>query len=149
MSLFEIQRICASPASPSAISLQEGVGRVSKGVDLAGKSFFCIIKQGKKTREVTSPGPWPLIFPVGRTPSSSSSTADRRDKWCGRSFQYTMKASLVGITSYSLLLLFIAVKGGKPTSESACKQAFNRGVRVLSLTRGTEPHAPEHHSLSI
>ena len=34
MSLFEIQRICASPASPSAIFLQEGVGRVSKGVDL-------------------------------------------------------------------------------------------------------------------
>ena len=25
MSLFEIQRICASPASPSAIFLQEGV----------------------------------------------------------------------------------------------------------------------------
>ena len=67
MSLFEIQRICASPASPSAIFfrifLQEGVGRVSKGVDLAGKRIFCIIKQGKKTREVTSPGPWPLINP--------------------------------------------------------------------------------------
>ena len=30
MSLIEIQRICASPASPSAIFLQEGVGRVSK-----------------------------------------------------------------------------------------------------------------------
>ena len=65
MFLFEIQRICASPASPSAIFfrifLQEGVGRVSKGVDLPEKRIFCIIKQGKKTREVTSPGPWPLI----------------------------------------------------------------------------------------
>ena len=25
------------------------------------KRLLCIIKQGKKTREVTSPGPWPLI----------------------------------------------------------------------------------------
>jgi len=25
------------------------------------KRIFCITKQGKKTREVTSPGPWPLI----------------------------------------------------------------------------------------
>ena len=32
-----------------------------KGVDLPEKRIFCIIKQGKKTREVTSPGPWPLI----------------------------------------------------------------------------------------
>jgi hypothetical protein len=30
-------------------------------VDLAEKRIFCIIKQGKKTREVTSPGPCPLI----------------------------------------------------------------------------------------
>jgi hypothetical protein len=30
-------------------------------VDLPEKRIFCIIKQGKKTREVTSPGPWPLI----------------------------------------------------------------------------------------
>jgi hypothetical protein len=29
--------------------------------DLAEKKIFCITKQGKKTREVTSPGPWPLI----------------------------------------------------------------------------------------
>ena len=28
--------------------------------DLAEKRIFSIIKQGKKTREVTSPGPWPL-----------------------------------------------------------------------------------------
>ena len=33
-----------------------------KGVDLPEKRIFCIIKQGKKTREVTSPGPWPLIY---------------------------------------------------------------------------------------
>ena len=33
-----------------------------KGVDLPEKRIFCIIKQGKKTREVTSPGPWPLII---------------------------------------------------------------------------------------
>ena len=30
-------------------------------MDLPEKRIFCIIKQGKKTREVTSPGPWPLI----------------------------------------------------------------------------------------
>ena len=29
---------------------------------LLEKGFFCIIKQGKKTREVTSPGPRPLIY---------------------------------------------------------------------------------------
>ena len=39
MSLFEIQRICASPASPSAIFLQEGVG-LRKGVDLAENHLF-------------------------------------------------------------------------------------------------------------
>ena len=32
-----------------------------KGVDIPEKRIFCIIKQGKKTREGTSPGPWPLI----------------------------------------------------------------------------------------
>ena len=31
---------------------------------LLKKGFFCIIKQGKKTREVTSPGPWPLISTI-------------------------------------------------------------------------------------
>ena len=62
MSLFEIQRICASPASPSAIfSYRREWDGFRKGVDLAEKRIFCIIKQGKKTREVTSPGPWPLI----------------------------------------------------------------------------------------
>ena len=38
-----------------------GTGGFRKGVDLPEKRIFCIIKQGKKTREVTSPGPWPLI----------------------------------------------------------------------------------------
>ena len=34
-------------------------------MDLPEKRIFCIIKQGKKTREVTSPGPWPLIKVIG------------------------------------------------------------------------------------
>ena len=38
-----------------------------KGVDLPEKRIFCIIKQGKKTREVTSPGPWPLIIGTYRS----------------------------------------------------------------------------------
>ena len=40
MFLFEIQLFCASPASPSAIFLQEGVGRVSKRSGSCWKSSF-------------------------------------------------------------------------------------------------------------
>jgi hypothetical protein len=45
-------------------------------VDLPEKRIFCIIKQGKKTREVTSPGPWPLIF---EKLGSKSKSGDRRN----------------------------------------------------------------------
>ena len=63
MSLFEIQRICASPASPSAIFfrifLQEGVGRVSKRSGSCWKKGFFVALQNKEKKL----GKWPALAP--------------------------------------------------------------------------------------
>jgi hypothetical protein len=62
------RRISGGPrgGGPRSGTAAAPVGSTRKGVDLSEKRIFCIIKQGKKTREVTSPGPWPLIFIIAK-----------------------------------------------------------------------------------
>ena len=51
------RRLVSSSRRPRVVSDRREWDGFRNGVDLAEKRIFCIIKQGKKTREVTSPGP--------------------------------------------------------------------------------------------